>query len=265
LAEAYETVEYEIWRNTAWITLNRPDKMNAINAAMLNEISNLIDLIENDRRVKSLIVIGKGDKAFSAGADINELQQLTSKTAADFSRQGQQVFTKLANLSKPTVAAINGYAIGGGLELALACDFRLASRNAELGLPETGLGIIPGWGGTQRLPLLVGVSAAKRMIMLGDRIKADEAETLGLVQKVVAFRELKLEATVLAQRLIQYPLEALKCAKYAIESVHSGRLEAGLKKETELFAKLVKDGVAKERMRIFLSGRNKNEGACKSK
>ena len=135
MSKHYKTIGLKKKQNTSWITLNRPNKLNAINATMLEELSEALDTIESDTNVRCVIITGEGEKAFSTGADITELQKLTPETASEFSRKGQQVFSKIEALSKPVVAAINGYALGGGLELALACDFRLSSNQAELGFP----------------------------------------------------------------------------------------------------------------------------------
>jgi enoyl-CoA hydratase/carnithine racemase len=163
VSKPYKTIKLTKKQTTTWITLNRPNKLNAINATMLKELSEALDTIEKDADCRCVIITGEGERAFSTGADIIELQKLTQKTASEFSRKGQQVFNKVEALPKPVVAAINGYALGGGLELALTCDFRLASNQAELGFPEMKLGIIPGWGGTQRLPWIVGAAEAKRL------------------------------------------------------------------------------------------------------
>ena len=262
MSRPYETIKIKKEQTTTWITLDRPNKLNAINATMLEELSEALDTIEKDTNVRCVIITGEGEKAFSAGADITELQKLTPETAAEFSMKGQHVFTKVETLSKPVVAAINGYALGGGLELALACDFRLASDHAELGCPEMKLGIIPGWGGTQRLAWTVGVAEAKRLIMLGDRVKAEEALKMGLVDKVVPQNKLKTEAEALAQRLCECPPAALKYAKHAINSVTKSFLESGLKKETEFFALLFSTKETKERIESFISQRNRKEGDC---
>ena len=260
MSKHYTTIKLRKEQNTAWITLDRPDKLNAINATMLQELSEALDTTERDANVRCVIITGAGEKAFSAGADITELHRLTKKTAAELSRKGQQTFTKIETTSKPVIAAINGYALGGGLELALACDFRLASNNAELGFPEMKLGIIPGWGGTQRLTWTVGAAEAKRMIMLGDRVKAEEALKMGLVDKVVSLDELEAEAKALSKRLVEHPAEALKWAKQSVNSVTKSILESGLKKETEFFASLFSKKETKERMHAFVSKRNKKEG-----
>jgi len=262
VSRPYETIKTKKEQTTTWITLNRPDKLNAINATMLQELSEALDTTEKDTNVRCVIITGEGEKAFSAGADITELQKLTQETAAEFSRKGQQVFSQVETLSKPVVAAINGYTLGGGLELALACDFRLASDHAELGFPEMKLGIIPGWGGTQRLAWTVGVAEAKRLIMLGDRVKAEEALKMGLVDKVVSMGKLEAEAEALAQRLCEGSPAALKYAKRAINSVTKSLLESGLKKETDFFAQIFSTKETKEKIDSFISQRNKKEGDC---
>lgn len=260
MSKTYTTIRLKKQQQTAWITLNRPNKMNAINATLLDELSEALDTTEQDDSLRCVIITGEGAKAFSAGADITTLQTLTQETAAEFSRRGQQILSKMETSSKPVVAAINGYALGGGLELALACDFRLASDNAILGLPEMKLGIIPGWGGTQRLPLTVGVAAAKRMILLGDSVKAEEALKMGLVDKVVPQNMLEAEAEELAQKLCGWSSAALKQAKVAINSVTKSFLESGLKKETSLFALLFSEKETRNRLQLFLGQGSKKEG-----
>ena len=264
MSKSYQTIKIKKEQNTTWITLNRPNKLNAINATMLEELSEALDTLEKNPNTRCVIITGEGKRAFSTGADITELQKLTPETASDFSRKGQQVFNKITALSKPVVAAINGYALGGGLELALACDFRLASNQAELGFPEMKLGIIPGWGGTQRLAWTVGVAEAKRLIMLGDRVKADEALRMGLVDKVVPQNKLEAEAEALAQRLRESLPTALKSVKHAINFVTQRSLEAGLKKETDFFALLFSTKETKERIDAFVSKRNPKVGTVKS-
>ncbi len=256
----YKTIKLKNKQTTTWITLNRPNKLNAINATMLEELSEALDTIEEDTDNRCIIITGEGEKAFSTGADITELQKLTQETASEYSRKGQQLFSKMEALSKPVVATINGYALGGGLELALACDFRIASDHAELGFPEMKLGIIPGWGGTQRLPWTVGAAEAKRLIMLGNMVKAEEALRMGLVDKVVPQNKLEVEAEAVAQRLGGYPEKAVKYAKQAINFRTHVPLEAGLKKETDLFALLFSTKEAKERLEAFLSKRNRKVG-----
>jgi enoyl-CoA hydratase/carnithine racemase len=253
----YKTIKLEQKQKTTWIILNRPDKLNAINNTMLQELIQALDTTEKKQNSRCLIIRGEGERAFSTGADIMELQKLTPQTAHKFSRNGQQVLNKIETHSKPVVAAINGYALGGGLELALSCDFRLASETAQLGFPEMKLGIIPGWGGTQRLPHTVGPAEAKQMIMLGDIVKADEALRAKLVDKVVPQKQLEAEAEALAKRISASSPTALHYAKQAINSSTKCSIEAGLKRETNFFTQLFLTKEAKERIEAFLSKRNK--------
>jgi enoyl-CoA hydratase/carnithine racemase len=255
VSKHHTTIKLRKEQPTTWITLDRPDKLNAINSAMLQELSEALDTTEKDANIRCVIITGEGEKAFSAGADITELHKLTQETAAELSRKGQQAFTKIETMSKPVVAAINGYALGGGLELALACDFRIASDHATLGFPEMKLGIIPGWGGTQRLAWTVGVAEAKRLIMLGDSVKAEEALKMGLVDKIVLQNKLDAEAEALAQRLCECSPAALKYAKRTINLVTKSFLESGLKKETDFFAQLFSTKETKEKIESFLSQR----------
>ena len=256
MSKGYRTIKLKKKRHTAWIMLNRPDKLNAINDVMLDELSEAIDRLEEDADVRCVVIAGDGERAFSAGGDLTEVRRLTPEMAAEFSVKGQQVFGKLEEMSKPVVAAIGGYALGGGLELALACDFRIAADNTELGCPETKLGLIPAWGGTQRLPLAVGVSEAKRLIMLGDRIQAGEALEMGLVDKVVPHKELEKEVDALAQRLGDCSPETLKHVKRAVNSVIKVS-SGGLKRETEAFVRLFSAKETKEKLEGFGSQRNK--------
>jgi enoyl-CoA hydratase/3-hydroxyacyl-CoA dehydrogenase len=264
VSRQYTTIKLRKEQSTAWITLDRPDKLNSINATMLQELSEALGTTEKATNIRCVIITGEGKKAFSAGADITELQKLTQETAAEFSRKGQQIFTKIETLPKPVVAAINGYALGGGLELALACDFRLASDHAELGFPEMKLGIMPGWGGTQRLPWTVGLAEAKRLIMHGDRVKVEEAYKMGLVDKVIPLGKLEAEAEALAQRLCEGSPAALKYAKRAINSATQSLLESGLKKETEFFAQIFSKKETKEKIKSFFSQGNKKKGTLLS-
>jgi len=256
MSRGYRTIKLNQKQHTAWITLDRPDKLNAINEIMLEELSDAIDSLEKGANVRCVVIVGAGEWAFSAGADFTELRKLTPEIAKEFSVKGQQVFSKLKDMSKPVVAAIGGYALGGGLELALACDFRVAADNAELGCPEIKMGFIPAWGGTQRLPLIVGVAEAKRLILLGERVQADEACKMGLVDKVVPLKELEAEAEALAQRLCELQPAALKYAKLVVDSVTKVSSD-GLRKETESFVQLISAKETKEKIDAFWSQRNK--------
>lgn len=238
ISNCYKTIIIKKKQNVAWLFLNRPKKFNAINTILLKELSEATDILEREANVGCIIIKGFGGKAFSSGADLTELLELTQETAAKFSVMGQQVFSKLEKISKPVIAAIGGYALGGGLELALACDFRIAADNAELGCPETKMGLIPAWGGTQRLPFVVGLSNAKSLIMFGDRVKANEALEMGLVDRVVPMKDFEAEVEKLALRLVESSVVTLKRVKNAVNSVTKVS-SGGLKMETEFFVRLL--------------------------
>ena len=257
LNQSYSTINVKQKQNTAWITLNRPNKLNAINQQMLRELSQAIDQVKRDKNVKSVVILGEGKKAFSVGADLNELQKITAETAAQFSVNGQHVFSKVEECQKPVLAAIRGYALGGGLELALACDFRVASDDSELGCREVKLGFLPAWGGTQRLPVVAGVAEAKQLIMEGDSINANQALKIGLVDRVVSSSELEPMAGAIAQRLGECPKDMVKHAKNAVNSVTRSSFELGFKRETEAFVNLLSQQETKEKIAVFLAQRNK--------
>ncbi len=198
----YQNLLYALEGAVATVTINRPDKLNALNRATVAELEQVVGEIERDEQVRAVIVTGAGEKAFVAGADINELAALAPIEAARFAARGQRLFRRLELLPKPVIAAINGFALGGGLELAMACTFRLASENARLGQPEIKLGILPGYGGTQRLPRLVGKGAALALLLTGDPIPAQEAYRIGLVQQVVPQAELLATARQWVARIL---------------------------------------------------------------
>jgi len=262
IAKRFIKIEIKKKQHIAWIILNRPDKLNAINSIMLNELSEALDHLESEINVKCIIIKGHGEKAFSSGVDLTELWELTPETAAEFSTIGQQVFSKLEEMSKPVLAAIKGYALGGGLELALACDFRIAADNAELGCPEIKLGLIPAWGGTQRLPLIVGISNAKRLIMIGDRLKANEASEMGLVDKVFPLNELEVELEKFAQRLVKCSMVPQSQVEHAINTVMKVS-QGALKKETEAFVRLLSAKKIKKNWEIL--GLRETKENCKVK
>jgi len=203
--------------NIAIVTFNRPKVLNALSHATMVELSAAMDELDSDPNVRCVILTGAGEKAFVAGADINELRAIASATAgADFAAWGQDILFKIENLAKPVIAAINGYALGGGCELAMACDIRIAADSALLGQPEINLGLIPGYGGTQRLPRLVGKGRAKWLVLSGDRISAQEALHIGLVDMVVPAAELMDKARELARKLASKAPLAVACAKNCI-------------------------------------------------
>ena len=255
MAVEYETIRVERDEDILWIVLNRPHRLNAFNDVMISELSEALDKAEEDPGVRCVIITGEGDRAFSAGADVTMFPKLTPDKAVLASRMGQEVFTKIERMSKPVIAAINGYALGGGLELAMACDFRIAAEHAELGNPEIKLGIIPGWGGTQRLVRLVGLAKAKEIVMLGDRISAEEALKIGLVNKVVPFEDLRKEARALAKRLCKGPPIALKYAKWLLNFGSQFPLEIGQRLEATAFGVIFTTKDMREGIEAFMSKR----------
>ncbi len=255
MSKQYETIKIEREKSVVQITLNRPHRLNAFNDTLIEELSEVLDTIDQDAGIRCVIITGEGDRAFSAGADIMAFPKATPVTATEFSRIGQKLFSKIEALSKPVIAVINGYALGGGLELALACDFRIASEHAELGSPEINLGIIPGWGATQRLVRIIGLPSAKRLVMLGDRVKADEALKMGLVDKVVQYDQLKDETRKLSQRICDGPPIALKYAKQAINFGSQVPLEVGLMIEASLMGLLFSTEDVKLGLEAFMSRR----------
>jgi len=190
----YDTILTEKKGSILWLSFNRPGRMNAFNLDMIEEVSTAVDEADADEDVRCILVKGEGDRAFSVGADLTMFTGLDAESAIATSEQGQRLMGKIEAASKPFVAAIHGFCLGGGLEFALACDFRITAESASLGSPEINLGIIPGWGGTQRLPRLIGLAKAKELVLLGDRISAEDALKIGLVHKVVSLDKLYEEA-----------------------------------------------------------------------
>jgi len=255
LSKAYETVKIEREQSVLWIILNRPHRLNAFNDVLLEELADALDTAEKDPSIRCIVVTGEGDRAFSAGADVTMFPKATPAKAEEFSRFGQKTFGKIEEMSKPVIAAINGFALGGGLELALACDFRIAAEHAELGSPEIMLGLIPGWGGTQRLVRIVGLAKAKEMVMLGVRLKADEALKAGLVHKVVHYEKLKDEVRAVAQKLAEGPPVAMKYAKHALNFGTQVPLDVGLRLESGLMGLSFSTEDLKEGVEAFMSRR----------
>ena len=239
----------------ATITFNRPKALNALNAELLGELSSLLDIIAQDEAVRVLILTGAGEKAFVAGADINKLAKCNALQGKCFAAKGQSAISKLQALNIPVIAAVNGYALGGGSEIALACDFIYASEAAMFGLPEITLGIIPGFGGTQRLPRLVGINIAKEMILTGKMISAAEAKEIGMVNKVVAAAELMNEVRKTARSIAQKGKVALRAAKQVINAGIEVDLAAGCRMEIDAFALCMASPDAKEGTTAFLEKR----------
>lgn len=215
----------------AMIVVNRPDKGNSLNLALFRELNALVSRLHSDAAVKVVVVTGSGERAFSAGADISELNGLQGVAAYEFSATGQFVFDQLADLPKPVIAAINGAALGGGLELALACDIRIAASTARFGQPEITLANTPGWGGTQRLPQVVGVGRAKAMMLTGRPIDADTALSYGLVTEVVEPERLHGRVIDLARELSAMAPRAIHAIKEAVHVGIAGGNEAGMRAE----------------------------------
>lgn len=230
-----ETLLLSSTNRVATVTINRPDKLNALNAQAKSELKALFAAIKTDTTVDVVVLTGAGEKAFVAGTDIGELTALNGVTGKEFSANGQEVFDLIENLGKPVIAAVNGYALGGGCELALACHIRIASENAKFGQPEVNLGIIPGYGGTQRLARLIGRGRAMEMILTGNQIDAQEALRIGLVNKVVPQSELMKAATDMAAAIASKGQIAIRMALKAVNMTQEATLSDGQQLEASLF------------------------------
>ena len=250
----YKNTLYEKSEGIATITINRPP-VNAINEETILEILSELDDAKKDEGIKVIVITGAGDRAFSAGADIKMMKGVDPLRARELSRLGHRMCDEIEALEKPVIAAINGYALGGGLELAMACDLRIASEKARLGQPEINLGVIPGWGGTQRLPRFVGKGVAKEMIFTGKVIGAKDAEQLGLVNRVVPPDQLKSAVKELANEIINKPPVGIKMAKELINSSLETPLAVGMVHEAECFGVLASTEDFKEGLTAFLEKR----------
>lgn len=252
---AYDNLLFEVSEQIARITFNRPNVLNALNRKTMDELGDCLKKVRADDAIRVLILTGAGEKAFIAGADINELSQQTPVNGREFTLYGQEIIHRLETLGKPAIAAINGFALGGGCELALACTLRIASRNAKLGQPEVKLGIIPGYGGSQRLPRLCGKGVAHELILTGEMITAEEALRIGLVNRVVEPGELLATAEAIAKKIIA---NAPLAVKYALEAVERGMempQEEGLYLEATLFGLCCATQDMREGTRAFLEKR----------
>ena len=239
----------------AWLTLQRPEKLNALNNQVLQELEQAFAALEFDEAVGAVVVTGAGEKAFVAGADIAELASLDTASARRQALAGQAVYDRIEAFPKPVIAAVNGFALGGGCELALACHIRVASENARFGLPEVSLGIIPGYGGTQRLPRLVGKGVALDMILSGEMVGAADALRMGLVSRVFPLADLKAGVEKLARTILSRGPLALRSA---LDAVHQGLempQEKGMRFEATLFGLLAATQDMKEGMGAFLEKR----------
>ena len=252
---AYENIIYNVENGIATITFNRPKALNALNSALLTEFSAALDEISADEEIRVLILTGSGDKSFVAGADITEIAKCSTLMAKSFAEFGQGVISKLQCLPIPVIAAVNGFALGGGSEMALACDFIYASENAKFGLPEINLGIIPGFGGTQRLPRLIGMNRAKEMIFTGGMISAKDALEYGIANKVFAPENLMAEALKTAALIATKGKASLRAAKEAVNNGFNVDLKTGLKFEADAFALTIANEDSKEGTGAFLEKR----------
>ena len=248
---SYKTLGFERNDNgIATITVNRPDKLNALNKEVLNDLSDAFQEVSISQEVKGVILTGAGEKAFVAGADIKELQSLNEHTGRMASQKGQQIFQSIEDIRTPVIAVVNGYALGGGAELAMACHLRIASPDAVFGLPEVGLGLIPGYGGTQRLPQIVGRANALEMILTGKKIQANEALRMGLVNSVE--KNPMLAADEMFEKILANgPL----AVRNAISAVFDADNKNGYQTEADMFGSLCATDDAKEGTSAFLEKR----------
>jgi len=250
----YENLNFEVKNKIAYIKINRPKALNALNSAVLDELYAVFSEASSNDEVMAIILTGEG-KAFVAGADIAEMNKLTALEGKEMMAKGHAVMNFIESVNKPVIAAVNGFALGGGCELAMACDIRIASENAKFGQPEVNLGIIPGFGGTQRLPRLVGKGMGKYLIMTGEMISADEAARIGLVEKVVPAEELIGTAEKVAKTILEKAPIAITAAKSTIDIGYNLDMAAASRLEIEACAAPFSSDDRKEGMGAFLEKR----------
>jgi enoyl-CoA hydratase len=251
----YKNILFEVQGNIAILKFNRPKALNAINPDVFHEMNDAIDRIEKDPSINVMILTGEGDKAFVAGADINYMATLSPLEAKEFSRNGQELLFRLGNLPIPVIACVNGFALGGGTEIAMACDFIYASENAKFGQLEINLGLIPGFGGTQRLSRLVGKAWAKEICLTGIMVSASEALEMGLVNKVFP-QDILWEETIKTARLMAKKGKVmLKTIKHLIERGYDVDLRSGCYMESEAFGLIASSPDRDEGVRAFLDKR----------
>lgn len=251
----YNTLLLEKKNGIGTLTINRPKNLNALNKEVLEELTQVLKAIEKDEDIHVLIVTGAGEKAFVAGADIKEMKDKNAIEGRDFSTLGNAAFSQLENLRQPTIAAVNGFALGGGCELAMSCDIRIGNVNAKFGQPEVGLGITPGFGGTQRLSRLVGLAKAKELIYTAKTINANEAMSIGLLNQLVEAADLTAEAEKMAQAIMKQSPLAVEASKKAINRGYEMDLVHGLEMEAEMFGALFATEDQKEGMTAFTEKR----------
>lgn len=251
----FETILFTSENHIAKITINRPDKLNALNATVMKELSEVFDFLAKDDNSRVVIITGAGPKAFVAGADISEINKLDTITGKSFAELGQEVFKKIEKLSKPVIAMVNGFALGGGSELAWSCHMRFASVNAKFGQPEINLGIIPGYGGTQRFPRLLNQGFGYYYILTGDNIDAETALKLGLVQGVFSSEELEASVMKIATAIASKPADIVSFAMKAVHASGDFGLKEGLAYEASLFGLCCGTDNFKEGTSAFLEKR----------
>ena len=255
---SYNNILLSTEEGIASLTINRPQQLNALNKETIEELNSALSEIEKEAAVYVVIITGAGEKAFVAGADIKEFAQFSTEQGKQLSAKGHELlFDKVANFSKPVIAAINGFALGGGLELAMACHIRIASENARMGLPEVGLGVIPGYGGTQRLPQLIGKSKAMEMILTGEMIDAKIALHYGLVNHVVAAAELIAKANEITKKIMKNSPMALSSAIKAVNANYQDGIN-GFTEEIKLFGECFGTKDFTEGTTAFLEKRKAN-------
>jgi len=251
----YSNIMFETTDGISTITFNRPKALNALNSDLLDELDRALQEISGNEEIRVLVLTGAGEKAFVAGADITELAKLDTLSAKVFINKGLSIINKIAELPIPAIAAVNGFALGGGLEIAMACDFIYASTSARFGQPEINLGLIPGYGGTQRLPRIIGIGRAKELLLTGKMISAEEAYRLGIVNRILAPDALMGEAMNIAREMATKGKVALRAIKQAVNYGLNVDLASGLRIETDAFAVCLASSDAKEGTSAFLEKR----------
>lgn len=253
--ENYNNLTVEKTDRIAMVTVNRPKVLNALNRETMVELKDAFEQIAVDSDIDVVIVTGSGDKSFVAGADISQMRNMSTLEARDWGKFSQAVYNSIENLPQPVIAAVNGYALGGGCELAMSCDIRIASEKAKFGQPEVLLGVIPGFAGTQRLPRLIGKGRAKELLFTGDQIDAQEAYRLGLVNHVVPPEQLLTAAKDMAKKIMSRGLVAVKLCKAAVNEGLDMDIESGQAYEAEVFGLCFSTADQKEGMSAFIEKR----------
>lgn len=251
----FDTLSYKSEGQVGLLTINRPQAMNALNSQVLKDLSQFLSRIKDDKSIRALILTGSGEKAFVAGADIKEMESIDGQGAKIFAERGQAIFQELEELRIPTIAAVNGFALGGGLELAMACDFIVASQNAKLGLPEVSLGLIPGYGGTQRLSRYCGKAIARLMTFTGDMYTADQCAQWGLVTFVTTSEDLIPACMKIAGKIAQRSPKAVQLAKQSIIKGFDVSQSAGMSLEAQYFQEAFSSADKKEGVKAFIEKR----------